>query len=410
MTERYPRSMSTGALRALQAFLGPNNVNKIGAPGLDEERSASVEIVPFRSKAQAVRSLEAAGMTQTLSFVILPSVSDTRFLLPVGPAHIMLSGLASYQPLRLMPRVAKRALAIAAQCGWTGWTRYLSVVGSQRALKIEQLVRSLCGESKPFFSLKLGTAGPQQKLVVRVMRSTGKLIGYMKIPLTDEATCSVMREANTLRRLSHYSVINGDVPTLLHCGHWGHTYLLFQSGVESRVSPSRFGESHRSFLQKLASIERSDVPADVIIERVTEHWKRAEPTFLSAWRDLGRSALAAATRVLSGNRVPCALSHGDFAPWNTLLSNGRLFVYDWEGAEWERPVAWDAMHFFVQCGAFLGQHRRLKTFRRSAGMNVGLFILYLLDSTRMALADGSTRATQGARYRYGILESVLAAL
>lgn len=403
MTEAGITPAETDALQAVEAFWGPERAEHRAAAYPAQDERTKAEFVPVGSRALAIRNLQSCGLTNFLTFANLPSQSETRWLIPLGNNAWTTSGLNVYRPIRLQARLRKRVLAAAISCGWSGWVKELSIIGSRQKLRIEELVNDLTGEANPVFSLSLGTKGPRRKLVVRVMRSSGALIGYIKISMAAASRGTVMREAATLERLSRCSVLDGEVPTLLYRGSWGDGYMFFQSGVDARPAPKRFGEVHRLFLEKLALIGRLSVAAETVVQRIVGRWDQIAPRLPVSWRTLGSDAFSTAYRYLSGKEVSCGLSHGDFAPWNTLLLNDRLFVYDWESAEWEQPLVWDAMHFAVQCGVFLGQRTGFREFTHSSNVNLALFLLYLLDSARESLADGSAQAMKAADCRYQIL-------
>lgn len=42
------------------------------------------------------------------------------------------------------------------------------------------------------------------------------------------------------------------------------------------------------------------------------------------------------------------LNHGDFSPWNCVVENGKLAVFDWEYASAPKPAFLDAVHFILK--------------------------------------------------------------
>lgn len=51
--------------------------------------------------------------------------------------------------------------------------------------------------------------------------------------------------------------------------------------------------------------------------------------------------------------ITCNLAHGDFTPWNMLIKNNKLHIYDWELATTCLPKGHDAFHFIIQTGILI---------------------------------------------------------
>jgi len=112
------------------------------------------------------------------------------------------------------------------------------------------------------------------------------------------------------------------------------------------------------------------------------------------------AALNAADRLLDGESVPCGLTHGDFAPWNTKIHNGKLLVFDWESASSGWPTAWDAFHFRVQTACLIERPTDEVPLNTAAPpLEMGLFLLYLVRSAIQLLREGVPSAHPAIRQR-----------
>ncbi len=47
------------------------------------------------------------------------------------------------------------------------------------------------------------------------------------------------------------------------------------------------------------------------------------------------------------NRLPVALAHGDFTPWNSFVLERGLYVFDWEYAAENWPLGYDLVHYLL---------------------------------------------------------------
>jgi hypothetical protein len=73
---------------------------------------------------------------------------------------------------------------------------------------------------------------------------------------------------------------------------------------------------------------------------------------LGAWQRLvaasAGSPLPEPVRALAGMRVHSTLAHGDCAPWNVKVAQGRWTLLDWERGELASVPGWDWFHFVMQ--------------------------------------------------------------
>jgi len=59
-------------------------------------------------------------------------------------------------------------------------------------------------------------------------------------------------------------------------------------------------------------------------------------------------------------KVALSLSQGDFTQWNMYKRNGKIALYDWELASFEKPKGFDYFHFIIQQGVLV-HHKSWKT-------------------------------------------------
>jgi len=377
--------MDLGLQETLQTFLGGEcgRVFQAGDKGQDHDGEA-VAILTGSSTRQQVARLRGQGFTRFKEFALLPSASSARWIIPMGDAHCLRSGLNIYMPYATRARALKKLLVAISRLGWTGWARHRVVVASRKPLSFESLVSEITGEPCPVFALSLGKPGRFRKLTIQVMRSDGQVLGYMKFPLTPDAAGRIRRESAMLEHLSKFYSLRSQIPRLLFGGEWGQEYVLFQSAGSPLPAPAELGAFHQEFLKNLWTIEGFDKSGGTIVEEVGTHWRTAEQHLDSGWRELGRAALTTASEELSNLSVRCGITHGDFAPWNTCICDGRLFVFDWESAETNAPHHWDIFHFQAQVASLLNRKDSGQLpMNRSSGERA-LYLLYLLFSAGQA--------------------------
>lgn len=397
---------------AVDAQLAVDTFVRGGNRSLDTKSKAcsqpNVSFCRSRSRASTIQQLESRGFTRIRTFGMIPSVNSARWFIPTDRKLWALAGLSVCQPFAIEAKIFKLLLAAAIKLGWSSWAKDHAVIASRSPLEIESLVTAVTGERGPVFALSLGTPGNFRKLSIRVMRPNGDLLGHIKLPLTPAAVFRVRREAEALKRLNQCHLLRPQVPRVLYADDWGSSFILFQSAKQSKPVPVRFGELHRTFLEHLSAVESVETPGSELVNRIAENWDRAESMSPARWRAVGLQALQVAQRELWNLKVRCGISHGDFTPWNTLVSARQLFVFDWESAESQIPHAWDAFHFRVQASIFLRRTRGIHlTLDRESGERAS-FLLYLLDSARQCMEEHSEVAGTALEYRYRLLASQLA--
>jgi hypothetical protein len=355
---------------------------------------AALECFAGRRKAQ--------GDPMRYRFAVLPSREEPRYLLPLGDSRTTLEGFRVYMPYALGARLRRGLLTQIVKTGWRGWAMHSLHVGEPVGLKA--LVTNVTGERNPAFAMSLATPGKYRKLTIQVMRAGGETLGYIKLGLTKPAGERVRHEASVLEDLS---ALRPHVPRVLYAGDWQNRYMLFQSPLEGRPGPAELSGMHVEFLEKLAAIRRVDKSGLQVIEEVGARWKEVTWRCDLRWQQLGKDTLAAARRDLEKVTVPCGFWHGDFAPWNTRVRDGRLAVFDWESCEDGVPLGWDTFHFSVQVASLLKKNWRTKFDLAAAPGARGLFLLYLLASLGKSL-DERAEANPGLEYRKQALMSELA--
>ncbi|MBK7643654.1 MAG: phosphotransferase [Planctomycetes bacterium] len=193
-----------------------------------------------------------------------------------------------------------------------------------------------------------GVPGRDQKRIVQFVTRRGRVEAFAKIALTDSARARVEHEAELLVRLAALGIRG--VPALLGVERGTASTMLVQGALRGTRSPGILGRAHANFLGALAERTRRMLPlCEIESQRATraglaELAGRADPEWLETFAALERALLAAAGQM----RLPCALAHGDFTPWNVLVEGSQARAFDWEHARLSAPPGHDALHFALQ--------------------------------------------------------------
>lgn len=342
-------------------------------------------------------------------FAVLPSRRAPRWLLPLGDTCTTLRGLEVYAPYTRRARFLKRLLAAWIKTGRNGWARDRLLVASAAPLPLEMLIREITGERRPVCALSLGSAAGCQKLTIEVMRPTGEVLGYIKLPLMDEANARLRHEAAFLQSLWNLVALRPHIPRVLYAGEWQGGYILFQAPGRGQPGSAKFTPLHQQFLETLWAVSPLEKSGYVLVEEVAARWQAAASVLDSEWQRLGAAALKLALRKLNGTVIPCGLAHGDFAPWNTRVDpdTGRLFVFDWESASPSTPNLWDSFHFHVQVASLLRRPLNLGGNGADPPSQSALLLLYMLSSVSDLIQEGAETGDRGIKYRKKLITSLL---
>jgi hypothetical protein len=321
-------------------------------------------------------------------FALLPSTRNSWWLLPIGNKACSLAGSQIYMPYSWRARSMKKLLLAAIRLTPDTWARHKVVVASTQPLLLQQLVTRLTGEADPVFSLLVGTPSPFRKLIIQVMRPNGDILGYIKLPLSRAASACVLREAATLRKLSLFPSLRPNIPQLIYSGEWQGGHILFESPGPVRSGPITFGPPHQRFLKSLRNIHVAEKAGSDLVNETAVRWCKIEATVHPSLRELGERSLTCADHELSGATVHCGIMHGDFAPWNTRITDeNELFVFDWEFSVWEAPTSWDVFHFRRQTARHLKKPTRMNVLGAGPAERAS-FLLYILDSICTSYESG----------------------
>jgi hypothetical protein len=381
----------------LRLFLGWDQAEPLPAPeDLAKNGAAFPSVVVSRSIASSVcQQLARQGYTLQHRFAILPSRTQPRWLLPLTDARRTIDGFELYTPYSRATRLMKALVVRVRATGWEGWVRHSVLIAARTPLPIEKLGAEVTGETHLTFAVSLGTPGPVQKLTVQVMRSDGKILGYLKMPLKPGAEQRLRHEADTIEKLQRFAKIRAHIPRLLFAGSWEGRFVVFQSAIEGEAGPVCMTERHEEFLKILQDCEPVMLPGRKLVQRVAQRWEKTAPRLESSWQGLGREALRVASHELNSASIECGVQHGDFVPWNMRVQPKGLILFDWESAAWEAPALWDRFHFLAQTECHLNQRHDESAEVRAH--NRALYLLYLLNSVAQLTLEKSTAFT--FRYR-----------
>jgi thymidylate kinase len=198
-----------------------------------------------------------------------------------------------------------------------------------------------------------GTIGPNRKAVVWKLTGSNRSQFY-KIPLTFQAADNIRREFENINEISRLQLTGLVLPVV----------EMFPSGI---LSQSDIGD------ETIRKNRIADIPASSLHQLLTAGLSEDRNFSFGFTAEIARLLKVATSKgddriadtlfdklrlmlelsKQSDNRL-CAIAHGDFTPWNTMINGDKLHLIDWEMGKRQMPVLYDLFHFVYQSNILIG--------------------------------------------------------
>ncbi len=330
---------------------------------------ASIIFRPAKAQFEVGRNQPPAPR-DSREFMLLRLRDGRGFLLP-SEERSLRAALGLYNAHSVKGRAAKSVLNLLARMRLTRFvlprvsvSEEQVVAPTDRHPNVLDRIGAIMGNPALKFAVSLGTPGPHRKPVVQIFTDNGRIIGYAKVGANAETDHLVRNEAATLTRLNALKDLPFTVPRLIAANESGDNYLCIQSAEEgqSRTVSNSFG---KEFFAALIGLSRIDFKQTTL--GASRFWtdlkRKIERVRHPYYRQICERASCWLTTHCIAQPLGFHASHGDFAPWNARLVGGRLYLFDWEYADRERPAGWDLFHFLIQTSALLKGYSALRILR-----------------------------------------------
>lgn len=319
-----------------------------------------------RKSCFAIRGSESKDKTSDwetyCEFNYLPVNEGRGYLLPIN-RKLAANGLMLYNAQSEKAKVGKALLmkpyislfsSLLMKSVSVTTSRDLNI-GKKSDLLIFEYLKNVTNWGNLDFALSLGTPGPHRKPVVQLNNREGVIVGYAKVGWNEVTNSLVKNEADTIKNLSHTSFDSFSMPSVLHADWWHGRYITILSSPEGKLlpAPSTLNIMYMNVINELADLRTQSMPI-----RKSAFWaellNRVKKIKNSYYRGiLERNGIPRIETSLSNLPLPFHMSHGDLAPWNAYIRDGKLFLYDWEYARQDAPPGWDLFHFIYQTNGYL---------------------------------------------------------
>ena len=301
-------------------------------------------------------------------YTAYPNLADVRWLLPAKEPALRRAAIGGlYQPNSLRGRALRTIIGAGAVLGERVWLQ------DDALARLEMKLAPLVGVEAVRLAFYMGVPSPHRKVTAQVLTPEGKTLAYAKIATSELAQAALRTERGALLRLSESASLQGSVPEILGYLPWQGGEILLISMGPPTAGPRDLSSVHLRFCTQLFrsfEVEQtfSESPMWSRISELWLHLRHSSPETLPA--HLG-PALERLHEELGPVSMPLSVAHGDFAPWNTRLGSGSLFVLDWERAQEGMSPLYDAFNFQALQAALQG---------RSRSIGDGRFFVSLLEA------------------------------
>ena len=325
----------------------------------------------------SIDSIITSGPTRAY---LITNADGKSWLLPAAGLSI---GLELYQPSGIKGRLLKRLLPVLHRT--PGITRVIHASSMRVALRpdIVKAAERVFGIEGIEFSVFGGTPSVHQKITIQFTHRH-RILGYCKLSDSDDIHRLFVHERDLLARLSTAGI--DSIPHCLLCETLSDgTHIFIQSTVKTpkSYSPHHWTPLHESFLRQLSErtsvrqqFESTDLYASLSTLKDNIHRLPNQAGKIIAIK------LDKIIREKTSTEVEYSAYHADFTPWNMVIEDNRLFVFDWEYGRLSYPPMLDRYHFFIQQALHVTNLTPDKIHRQMCGMpwyTTEDYTIYLLD-------------------------------
>lgn len=180
-----------------------------------------------------------------------------------------------------------------------------------------------------------GIVGAHQKIVVY---NSAASLQYLKLPIGELATSSLHCEFEFLGFISN-SCARKFVPNSKRQADGIAVAKLFGS-IDSKA---RYGDCHHEFIENIATVNFQKHNVSLLTEAKKFHNTSAVNYSRPSHRAFNK--LACRYSAFDFCCISTSFAHGDFTPWNVVIRDDTLGVFDWEMGLREAPLYFDFFHY-----------------------------------------------------------------
>lgn len=239
-------------------------------------------------------------------------------------------------------------------------------IGSKRALLFAALIRLLfiiklqkivfhkktwfvSKENEPVFDLKedwalfTGTVGPNNKAILYANNS------FYKIATTENSENLIRQEHDILEKISA-TACAFITPNSVQISK---DIIQLSDISENGKRTKSITTCHLNALLEMSVIEKQNISIGEweLFNNLKKDFQGIQDIRIP--KNMLRKIKKLLQNIDADEIVELSLSQGDFTQWNMYERNGKIAIYDWELAGYDKPKAFDYFHFIIQQGVLV---------------------------------------------------------
>lgn len=231
--------------------------------------------------------------------------------------------------------------------------------------KLACLLKQIFNSDKLGYSWFGGTPNKHQKITIQIFKGE-QILGYCKLTSSIGIQKLFEYEQNYLNWLKSKGIEH--IPSCLYCGEIEYgKYIFIQSTEKSLYSKvnHELGEKELHFLTDFENKTLCCIP---YID--SEQYKSVErlKSYMHLFNTENRISMDVLIKKVeeyysSKTTYTFAAYHSDFTPWNMIVENNRLFVFDFEYAKYSFMPYLDIFHYIFQTAMFEKKRNAVKIYQ-----------------------------------------------
>ena len=224
--------------------------------------------------------------------------------------------------------------------------------------KNELLLDKILSHDCSDFSIFTGTVGANTKMLFPI-KNNKNVSHFLKFPTSKKAVKLLENEYHQIKYLEQFNFKTFTIPSVQK---QEKGILISNIKPKNRVKNTKINDKHLETLSEIydKTFENAKLTELNIYQEIVHNLLKIKAIKYSINNlsiekiHLLARNLEKLFRVLSKcENLNVAVAHKDFTPWNMYADNTKLYIYDWELAEKNIPLLFDAFHFIFQTNVLI---------------------------------------------------------
>ncbi len=241
------------------------------------------------------------------------------------------------------------------------------------------------GSSENQYAIFTGTPGETRKAVI-ALGNKKEVLSFCKYPIQEGAIASLFNEEVMLAKLKNMNFRHSMIPKV--------------SRIGMGINVSNLAIPKTRNVKKL-----EDVHIHALVEWMDKTASEDQLSKLPVWGEMNQRLISLANKkslhpelkinalvataqlnmrsIDPEKKVALSLCHGDFTPWNMLMGNKKIHVYDWEMGRPAMPMCYDLFHFIFQKGILIERKSATAILEEISELKKHVLIQQVIDQYRL---------------------------